>query len=243
LKGKPGKVAEKIGDLWNKILPKQNLLQLFSRFPSVIQCRLNHQDQQPMNTTKTRSLGSVNRGVQSLLLHVAAGLGIAVIGYAQPTITQQPTNQSVSLGAAAFFSVTAKSASPIAYQWCHQGTPLLWATNASLALTNIQMTDAGPYTVALTDATGITNSNPATLEVDPTFTKITSGDIVTDKGHWHGAAWADYNNDGFVDLVINQHEPAVNNILYRNNGDGTFARILDPSLQGIRTGSGIYARC
>jgi len=119
---------------------------------------------------------------------VAAGLGIAVIGNAQPTITQQPTNQSVSLGAAAFFRVTAKSAGPIAYQWCHQGTPLLWATNAGLALTNIQVTDAGPYTVALTDATGITNSKPAMLEVNPTFTKIASGDIVTNKGHWHGAA-------------------------------------------------------
>jgi len=35
-----------------------------------------------------------------------------------------------------------------------------------------------------------------------------------------GAAWFDYNNDGFLDLYVTQGYG--NNALYRNNGDGTF---------------------
>jgi cytochrome c peroxidase len=37
-----------------------------------------------------------------------------------------------------------------------------------------------------------------------------------------GQAWGDYDNDGWVDLYVT--DPAGPNTLYRNNGDGTFAR-------------------
>ncbi len=58
------------------------------------------------------------------------------------------------------------------------------------------------------------------------FTKITSGDIgnsATNTG-W-ACAWADYNNDGFVDLVITEASRSHPNRFFQNNGDGTFARI------------------
>lgn len=55
------------------------------------------------------------------------------------------------------------------------------------------------------------------------FTRITEGEIVTDQGWSMGAAWADYDRDGFLDLyVANFLEP---NCLYHNNGDGTFSKI------------------
>jgi len=38
-----------------------------------------------------------------------------------------------------------------------------------------------------------------------------------------GAAWFDYNNDGLLDLYISMRNGA--NILYRNNGDGTFTDV------------------
>ena len=56
-----------------------------------------------------------------------------------------------------------------------------------------------------------------------TFTKITSGAIVTDVGHSHGSAWADYDNDGDLDLFVG--DDTQNNAIYRNNGDGTFTSI------------------
>lgn len=57
-----------------------------------------------------------------------------------------------------------------------------------------------------------------------TFTKITEGSIVSDGGESNGCAWADFDNDGWLDLVVSnwQGQP---NFVYRNNGDGTFTRV------------------
>jgi hypothetical protein len=44
----------------------------------------------------------------------------------------------------------------------------------------------------------------------------------------HGAAWADYDNDGHLDLIVTSGNPEVaRNVLYRNNGDGTFSWIIN----------------
>ena len=54
------------------------------------------------------------------------------------------------------------------------------ATNL-LSLTNVTLADGGPYFVVARDTSGsVTNSQTATLTVDPTFTKIITGAIVTD---------------------------------------------------------------
>ncbi len=63
-----------------------------------------------------------------------------------------------------------------------------------------------------------------------TFTKITTGNIVTDAGHSHGSAWADYNNDGHLDLFVT-NDQGQNNQLYANNGDGTFTSIANDMTQ------------
>ena len=39
------------------------------------------------------------------------------------------------------------------------------------------------------------------------------------------ATWTDFNNDGFLDLFINDWGKCLNNIFYKNNGDGSFTRI------------------
>ena len=56
-----------------------------------------------------------------------------------------------------------------------------------------------------------------------TFTKITTGPIVTDQGQFIVAAWGDINNDGLLDLVVANYARA--NVLYTNKGDGTFTKI------------------
>jgi PKD repeat protein len=58
-----------------------------------------------------------------------------------------------------------------------------------------------------------------------TFTEIITGDIVSDGGATNSASWADYDNDGYVDLIVS-NGGSENNFLYHNNGTGTFTRIL-----------------
>ena len=53
------------------------------------------------------------------------------------------------------------------------------------------------------------------------FTKITSGILVNDLGYSTGCAWADYDNDGFLDLFVANGwgTQSQNNFLYHNSGN------------------------
>ena len=52
---------------------------------------------------------------------------------------------------------------------------------------------------------------------DGTFTRVTTGSIVTDSATAWSVAWGDYDNDGFPDLFVANE--SQNNFLYHNNGN------------------------
>lgn len=55
-----------------------------------------------------------------------------------------------------------------------------------------------------------------------TFTRIYDGEVVKDAGHGRGCGWADFDNDGFLDLFVSNGpddaaSPGELNFLYRND--------------------------
>ncbi len=57
------------------------------------------------------------------------------------------------------------------------------------------------------------------------FVKVTTGEIVTDGGHSHGASFADIDKDMDLDLYVANDQG--NKFLYLNNGSGVFTKVLD----------------
>jgi uncharacterized repeat protein (TIGR03803 family) len=146
------------------------------------------------------------------------------------SVTQQPDDRSTSLGANTSFRVIALGVTPLAYQWSFNGSDLLDATNATLLVTNIAVTNAGFYSVVVTNVSMSVTSRVAILQVDPTFTRITSGPIVTNLGTASCAAFGDYDNDGYVDLLVTSafdpsNDTSQKNLLFHNNRDGTFTKV------------------
>ena len=182
--------------------------------------------------------------VVCLFLTTVCGI-IPGIAFGQPTIIRSPTNQSVSLGANVTLTVSASGILPLHYQWDFNQTDLLDATNRSLILINVQLANAGEYRVIITNSTGSATSQVAVLDIDPTFTKISTGFIVTNIGTAAAAAWGDYDNDGFIDLAVTSAFNPVNNtsqknLLFRNNHDGTFAHVTNTV---ITTEAGDWRGC
>jgi hypothetical protein len=65
----------------------------------------------------------------------------------------------------------------------------------------------------------------------PTFTRVTTGSIVSDGGNSFSESWGDADNDGDLDVFIANGWPTGQvNFFYLNNGDGTFARVLNDTL-------------
>src|SRR4051794_11283568 len=60
---------------------------------------------------------------------------------------------------------------------------------------------------------------------DGTFASVITGPIVSDRGTFIAAAWADYDNDGWLDLFVGNRTQGRPNLLYHNNGDGTFTKV------------------
>jgi hypothetical protein len=84
---------------------------------------------------------------------------------APPAITSQPASRSVTAGQGASFTVVASGSAPLAYQWMKSGSPLNGATASTLTFASVTTSDAGSYTVAVTNSAGTTTSHAATLTV------------------------------------------------------------------------------
>ena len=86
-------------------------------------------------------------------------------GGTSPSITAHPQSRTVNAGASVTFSVTATGTAPLRYQWKKAGTPIAGATNDAWTIASVQATDAGSYTVTVSNSIGFATSDPAVLTV------------------------------------------------------------------------------
>jgi len=89
----------------------------------------------------------------------------AAAGPLPPLITLMPQSQSVFPGGSASLSVTASGASALSYQWRFNGTDIPGANGATLALNNVQIGQAGNYSVVVFNADGSALSHAAQVTI------------------------------------------------------------------------------
>jgi endonuclease/exonuclease/phosphatase family metal-dependent hydrolase len=103
--------------------------------------------------------------VTNLFGSVTSSNAVLLLTNAPPAITTQPQNQSVLAGQTATFSVGATGTPLLNYQWFFSGTNIAGATTNPFTLANVQLTNAGNYSVVITNIAGSVTSSAASLTV------------------------------------------------------------------------------
>ncbi|GGA40037.1 beta-1,3-glucanase family protein [Dyella nitratireducens] len=177
------------------------------------------------STTYTYAVEAVNAAGTSPASDNAVATTSASVTVTTPAITTSPTNQSVTIGRTATFSVAA-SGSSLAYQWYKNGTAITGATSASYTTPGTTYADnTASFTVTVTNAAGSVTSSAATLSVNlsPSYT-VVPGYIVTDLNNNTNGAWAD--NQIYVEILGN--DPATGALSWVNyDGTITAASVAD----------------
>ena len=78
---------------------------------------------------------------------------------------------------------------------------------------------------------------------DGTFSNVTNTVVTAEARTWTGCGWADYDNDGNLDLYVlssSSQGLASESELFRNNGDGTFTKMSARSAGAIVTAADSY---
>ena len=144
---------------------------------------------------------------------------IAALAFPSPTITSQPQSQTVVQGTAASLSVVISSSTTPNYQWLFDGTNIAGATNSSLVFPNVQLTNAGVYSVVISNLAGFAISSNAVLQVLPpdapsiqvdgqlavgTVTVVDSAQVTISGGF----------EDGYIFYTLDGSMPSVDSTLY-----------------------------
>ena len=126
-----------------------------------------------------------DRAIRGMVINAGRTLGQAplsdtVVLSSRAIPTSQPQDQTLVPGGNATFNVTSSRADTI-YQWKKDGVNLVngarisGATSATLVISDLQASDGGNYTCALTNACGTNMSAAATLSCRPTVAQSPSG--------------------------------------------------------------------
>lgn len=100
---------------------------------------------------------------------------------------------------------------PLAYQWFFENDAIVWATNSSLTLTNVQPEQAGAYVVVITNVYGAVTSAPAMLQFYPTVV-LTNSDEMSLRAAMAQGGTVIFACDGTITLfntITNEYESVL----------------------------------
>ena len=148
-----------------------------------------------------------------------------------PIITSQPTSQNAPAGVNVTFSIGVVGTAPFAYQWTLNNVAVTGATNDSFTLTNVSLSNAGSYSVVVTNSYGSVWSSNAVLTFLPalattlpasgiSFTSAALNGSVT-VGPDETVAWFDWGTD------TNYGNIAGITIVPGNNGSNNISTTLN----------------
>ena len=136
------------------------------------------------------SVDAAAAGTYTVVVSNSAGTvqsdpAILVVNF-PPAITAGPVSQTVSVGKSATFSVSVTGSEVLRYQWRKDGLPLPDANLPSFSIASTELSDAGQYSVEVSNFLGVAESQAATLSVvsSPRFVnrgngKVKKGETVT----------------------------------------------------------------
>jgi autotransporter-associated beta strand protein len=97
-----------------------------------------------------------------------------------PAFLVQPLSGTLLAGGSTTLTASVQSDLPATLQWSFNGTPLSGATNSLLLLTNLAGTNSGSYVLTASNASGVTSSEPAILNIAPlAATGLSGGAFLT----------------------------------------------------------------
>ena len=159
--------------LTNKLVPATFASHTFPNglvFDSAVYTPLS--DVSPVSAGDSHVTGMQHMGViKDFLIPVLGDSGSTTNA---PFITSQPQPQTVSPGSNATFTVIASGTAPLSYQWRFNGNDIQDSTSDTCVITNAQFTNAGNYTVVITNFAGGVTSVVAVLTVSNMPPEITS---------------------------------------------------------------------
>ena len=82
-----------------------------------------------------------------------------------PSIALQPSNQNPLLGGRVTFTVSVTGRAPFRYQWLFNDAAIPGATNSTFTIPAVAQSDAGNYSVVVSNSSGSVTSGSATLTV------------------------------------------------------------------------------
>ncbi|MBI3852594.1 MAG: immunoglobulin domain-containing protein [Verrucomicrobia bacterium] len=168
-----------------------------------------------------------NRALSTNEVQAIYNAGVAGKCSVPPSINSQPASQTAPVGANVTFAVVAAGSSPLSYVWrFNQTNILVTATNSSFTLTNVQLADAGNYSVVVSNALDTVTSSNAILTVILPICINAQSNLVS---WWQGDGNA-------LDSSSTNHGTLVGNAGYATGRVGQ-GFVFDGSTDGVNIGN------